>query len=142
MQLELSHLDLRYAGLRIIRPSKVSKLIQSINEKGQRSPVLVLESLESGSSKPILIDGYARVAALNALKRDLVIAQPVMETSQAALLSRLRQLSTGSSSAMEQGRSSKWEDLPTWCDAVLGSVGARQHRALRHTGQESWTQRD
>ena len=100
MQLELSHLDLRYAGLRIIRPSKVSKLIQSINENGQRSAVLVLES---ASSKPILIDGYARVAALNALKRDLVTAQPVMETSQSALLSRLRQMSTSSSSAMEQG---------------------------------------
>ena len=60
LQLEISHLDLRYASLRIQDPGRVSRLAASLAREEQRSPVLVVDGV-------VLVDGYHRVAALTAL---------------------------------------------------------------------------
>jgi ParB family chromosome partitioning protein len=70
MQLEVSELDLRYGGLRIRDAGRQRRLIASLLERGQQTPVLVVRVGESS----VLIDGYARVAALQKLARDLVEA--------------------------------------------------------------------
>ena len=62
--LEIAQLQRRYTDLRIIDPSRVSRLAASLAEEGQRSPVLVVGD--------VLIDGYHRVKALEELGRDLV----------------------------------------------------------------------
>lgn len=62
--LEIAQLQRRYADLRILDPSRVSRLAASLAEEGQRSPVLVVGD--------VLIDGYHRVHALDQLGRDLV----------------------------------------------------------------------
>ena len=48
--MELSHLDLRYAGLRVLDPGRVSRLAASIARDGQRASVLVVAG-------GVLVDG-------------------------------------------------------------------------------------
>ena len=71
MQVELSELELRYASLRITDRPRVQRLVASLCEQGQQTPVMVIR----GQAQPfVLIDGYARVQALRALAKDLVEA--------------------------------------------------------------------
>ncbi len=71
MELELHQLELKYERLRIFDPGRQSRLMAAIAEQGQRSPVLVVED---GSNRYILIDGYRRVLAIQALGKDTVEA--------------------------------------------------------------------
>lgn len=83
MDLEIRHLALRYATLRVLDPGRVSRLAASLVREGQRTPVLVVGE--------VLVDGYHRVEALRTLGRDLVAAV-ALEThglKQAALASAL-----------------------------------------------------
>lgn len=96
MEIEIAHLELRYAGLRVMDPGRVSRLAASLVREGQRVPVLVA----AGS---VLVDGYHRVAALEALSRDMVVAMelPVSEAEALVLAWRLE---TGRRrSALEEG---------------------------------------
>ncbi len=70
MQLEFHQLALRYEALRIADPVRQARMTASIAEAGQRVPVLVV------TCEPlfVLIDGYCRVRALRALRRDTVEA--------------------------------------------------------------------
>jgi ParB family transcriptional regulator, chromosome partitioning protein len=70
MRLELGELDLRYAELRIRDAVRERRLIGSLLEHGQQTPVLVVRD----GSAWVLIDGYVRVEALRKLARDLVDA--------------------------------------------------------------------
>ncbi len=79
LELESCHLVLRYSGLRVLDPGRVSRLAASLVRDGQRSPVLVVE----GS---VLVDGYHRVAALQELGRDLVKAVELRVTEAEALV--------------------------------------------------------
>jgi len=70
VQLEFHQLALRYEALRIADPLRQARMTASIAEAGQRAPVLVV------APEPlfVLIDGYCRVRALRALRRDTVEA--------------------------------------------------------------------
>ena len=81
MQLELGQLDLRYAALRIHDPSRERRLLASMLEHGQQTPVLVVRDGEAW----VLIDGYLRVVVLGKLARDLVDAA-VMDVAEAEAL--------------------------------------------------------
>ena len=73
VQIEIQELELKYRGLRITDRSRRSQLVSTLVEYGQQTPVLVVAV--TGGAKPyVLIDGYARVAALTRLGRDLVEA--------------------------------------------------------------------
>ena len=58
MELELDSLDLKYAGLRARRPTLEKRLVASMGETGQQSPVIVVPT-ENG--KHLVIDGHKRV---------------------------------------------------------------------------------
>jgi ParB/RepB/Spo0J family partition protein len=81
MELELSQLDLRYAGLGIRDGQRTGRLVASMSTSGQQAAVLVVRD----DDEYVLVDGYARVEALHKLACDLVKAA-VLELSQADAL--------------------------------------------------------
>jgi len=72
VELALDCLDLRYAGLRRRHPQAEKRLIVSLEEIGQQSPVIVVAGAEPG--RYVLIEGRKRVRALRRLKSDVVKA--------------------------------------------------------------------
>ena len=85
MELEFHQLEQTYAGLRIADAARTARLVASLCEHGQQQPVLVVRRAHGGDERYVLIDGYARVAALGELKRDTVEAT-VLELSEAHAL--------------------------------------------------------
>jgi ParB family transcriptional regulator, chromosome partitioning protein len=72
---DLHLLELRFAGVRLIDPQAVEKLVHSIERDGQIVPLTVVagsrnSSEASGGERLVLIDGYRRVVALQRLGRD------------------------------------------------------------------------
>ncbi len=67
-EIEIAHLNLRYAHTRVARPAKVLALTASIERIGQIVPVTILDTL-------VLLDGYLRVMALRRLRSDTVMAE-------------------------------------------------------------------
>jgi ParB family transcriptional regulator, chromosome partitioning protein len=99
MQLELGQLDLRYADLRIQDMARERRLIASLLEHGQQTPVLAVRVEEAW----VLIDGYVRVAALRKLAHDLVEAA-VLEVPEAEALVLGHRLDNGRArTALEEG---------------------------------------
>jgi ParB/RepB/Spo0J family partition protein len=72
MQLEIAQLERPYEALRIWDRARHRRLVNSLLEAGQKSPVAVVTGDEAG--RYVLIDGYARVRALRELARDEVEA--------------------------------------------------------------------
>ena len=74
MEIEFHQLEKKYAALRIADAPRRARLVASLCAHGQQQPVLVVRggSSEAGIERYVLIDGYARVAALDELKRDSV----------------------------------------------------------------------
>jgi ParB/RepB/Spo0J family partition protein len=98
--IEIGHLKRKYGDLRIADPARQGRLTASIFEHGQRTPVVVVPD---GPDGYVLIDGYARVAALERLARDLVEALiwPLSETQ--GLVLNLRLEGSRQRSALEEG---------------------------------------
>ncbi|MBU1256009.1 ParB N-terminal domain-containing protein [Patescibacteria group bacterium] len=71
-EIEIAHLQLRYAHTRIHRPERVSSLASSIERFGQIIPVI---ALREGRDSFVLIDGYLRVKAVRRCRRDTVVAE-------------------------------------------------------------------
>jgi ParB-like chromosome segregation protein Spo0J len=71
-EIEMAHLQLRYAHTRIERPEKVLALASSIERFGQILPVIVWRE---GDHCFVLIDGYLRVKALKRCLCDSVLAE-------------------------------------------------------------------
>jgi ParB/RepB/Spo0J family partition protein len=99
MQIEIGELDRKYAPLRIADPARQSRLTASISEHGQQTPVLVVPRDAAGY---VLIDGYRRVAALEALARDVVEAQVLSLSEPEALILSHRFEATRLRSALEE----------------------------------------
>ena len=68
VELDLDALDLRYAKLRARRPMLEKRLMASLEEAGQQSPVIVVAAEEPG--RWVLIEGRKRVRALKRLKAE------------------------------------------------------------------------
>lgn len=100
MQLDLHQLDLRYEGLRILDRGRQGRLTASLSQHGQQVPVVVVAAQEG---RYVLVDGYARVAALGELARDAVDAF-VLPVSEAEALMMCHRLETDRQrSALEEG---------------------------------------
>ncbi len=100
MVVELTELELRYAGLRIADPGCQARLEASLAREGQQSPVLVV----AGSDTPyVLVDGYRRVAALRSLGRDVVDAVELELPEAAALVEVWRLEASRRRTALEDG---------------------------------------
>lgn len=70
MEAEFHQLDVRYKDFRILDPAQQSKLMASLAQMGQMSPVLVVKTAQEHHY--LLIDGYKRVEALRRIGQDTV----------------------------------------------------------------------
>jgi len=101
VELPLDSLDLRYTGLRARRPVLEKRLMASLGEAGQQSPVIVVPADEAG--RYVVIDGHKRVRALIKLRADVVRAA-VWEMPAAEALVTAYQLASGAGwNAVEEG---------------------------------------
>lgn len=99
MQLEFHQLDLKYKSLRAADGARTRRLMSSLVEHGQLSPVLVVED----GRRFVLIDGHVRVRALQRLGNDTVegLILPYDETT--ALIHDHRLEHRHRRSALEEG---------------------------------------
>ncbi len=100
MELELHQLEMKYERLRIVDLGRQARLVASLTEHGQQSPVLVTSAV---TNRYVLIDGYQRVAALRRLGSDLVEAVVLEMSEEEALIFCHRQQQASGRSALEDG---------------------------------------
>jgi ParB family transcriptional regulator, chromosome partitioning protein len=88
MQLEFHQLDRRWEHLRVRHPARQRRLLASLAESGQQTPIVVVAA-EDQTDRYVVIDGYKRLAALEQLGRDTVkaVVWPMSEAA-AVLLDR------------------------------------------------------
>jgi ParB family chromosome partitioning protein len=99
MRLEFHQLDRRLEHLRVRHPARQRRLVASLAEVGQQTPIIVIETV----GRYLVIDGHQRIAALQQLGRDTVDAV-VWEMSEADALALQRSLRISEpESAIEQG---------------------------------------
>ena len=92
MQLEFHQLDRRWEYLRVRHPARQRRLLASLADSGQQTPIVVVA--EGQADRYVVIDGYKRIAALEQLGRDTVevVVWPMSEAA-AVLLDRSLRLS-------------------------------------------------
>ena len=102
MQLEFHQLDRRWEHLRVRRPARQRRLLASLAEAGQQTPIVVVVTAGQ-PDRYLVIDGYKRIAALQQLGRDTVeaVVWPMGE-AEALLLDRSLRFSEHET-ALEQG---------------------------------------
>ena len=100
MEIELDRLELRYEALRIADAGRQARLVASLVRHGQHSPVLVVAE---DDGRLVLIDGYARVAALRQLGRDCALATTLEVGEAEALILAHRLASERRRSALVEG---------------------------------------
>src|ERR1039457_4810131 len=102
MQLEFHQLDRRWEHLRVRRPHRQRRLMASLAESGQQTPIVVVLFLDH-RDRYLVIDGHKRIAALQQLGRDTVEATVwAMSDAEALLLDRSLRFSS-QETALEQG---------------------------------------
>jgi ParB family chromosome partitioning protein len=102
MQLEFHQLDRRWEHLRVRHPHRQRRLMASLAESGQQTPIVVVLSPDQ-RDRYLVIDGHKRIAALQQLGRDTVeaVVWPMGE-AEALLLDRSLRFSEHET-ALEQG---------------------------------------
>ena len=101
MHLEFHQLDRRWEHLRVREPQRQRRLLASLADSGQQTPIVVVAARPPDHY--LVIDGHKRVAALEQLGRDTVEATVwAMSEAEAVLLSRSLRFSP-QESALEQG---------------------------------------
>lgn len=130
MQLELGELDLRYASLRIRDRARAQRLVASLCDAGQQTPVLVVRG---ENDRFVLIDGYARVDALRRLAHDVVEAAVLQLPEAEALVVAYQLDNTRQRSALEEG----WllQELRTHHGLALDDLARKLDRS------KSWVSR-
>jgi len=102
MQLEFHQLDRRWEHLRARQPRLQRRLLASLAENGQQTPIVVVVAPDH-PERYLVIDGHKRTAALQQLGRDTVEAT-VWAMSEAEALLLERSLRFGrQETALEQG---------------------------------------
>jgi ParB family chromosome partitioning protein len=102
MRLEFHQLDRRWEHLRVRAPHRQRRLLASLAESGQQTPIVVVLSKDN-CERYLVIDGHKRIAALQQLGRDTVEATVwAMSEAEALLLDRTLRFSS-QESALEQG---------------------------------------
>ncbi len=93
MQLEFHQLDRRWEHLRVRHPARQRRLLASLAESGQQTPIVVVAA-EGQADRYVVIHGYKRITALEQLGRDTVeaVVWPMSEAA-AVLLERSLRLS-------------------------------------------------
>jgi ParB family chromosome partitioning protein len=101
MEVEFHQLERRLGHLRVRSPQRQRRLLASLAEAGQQTPIVVVVAQEP--NRYLVIDGYKRMAALEQLGRDTVeaVVWPMSE-AEALVLERSLRLSE-QETALEQG---------------------------------------
>ena len=101
MDVEFHQLERRLEHLRVRSPQRQRRLLASLAEAGQQTPIVVVAAEEA--NRYLVIDGHKRIAALRQLGRDTVevVVWPMNE-AEALLLERSLRLSE-QETALEQG---------------------------------------
>jgi ParB family transcriptional regulator, chromosome partitioning protein len=102
MQLEFHQLDRRWEHLRVRSPQRQRRLLASLADAGQQTPIVVVAAAGQ-PDRYLVIDGYKRIAALQQLGCDTVeaVIWPMSE-AEALLLDRSLRFSQPET-ALEQG---------------------------------------
>jgi len=125
VEVPLDSLDLRYGRLRARRAGAERRLLASMGEGGQQSPVIVVAGREPG--RYVLIDGRKRVRALRRLQADAVKAV-VWEMEPPEALVAAYQLASGAGwNALEEGF--LVEELVRTAGLSLAEVGEKLERS-------------
>jgi len=99
VELEFHQLELRYERLRVRQPARERRLLASLADTGQQTPIVVV----TVGATYVVVDGHKRVRCLRRLQRDTVAAV-VWEMPEAdALIFRHVLQTDASASAFEQG---------------------------------------
>lgn len=133
-ELDLHQLIRRYRTLRIAAPTAEAKLLASLAAQGQLTPVLVVRAEGAGAvAQYVLIDGYRRVAALERLGQDTVLAVEASMSEYEALLWHHQQTRERARTALEEA----------WLlRALCEQHGQSQAELSRRLGRpESWVSR-
>jgi ParB family transcriptional regulator, chromosome partitioning protein len=102
MQLEFHQLDRRWQHLRVRQPHRQRRLLASLAEAGQQTPIVVIRCPDH-PDRYLVIDGHQRIAALQQLGRDTIEATVwAMSAAEALLLERSLRCRP-QESALEQG---------------------------------------
>jgi hypothetical protein len=130
IEVGLEQLELKYERLSARRPGAEKRLLASLSESGQQSPVIVVAGGVAG--RYVVVDGNKRVRALRRLKAD-VARVVVWEMDEATALATAYQLGQGRRDAFEEG----WlvVELHRVRGWGLGDVGIRLGRS------KSWASR-
>jgi ParB/RepB/Spo0J family partition protein len=100
MQLEFHQLDRRLEHLRVRHQARFRRLLASLSENGQQTPIIVIPCPQ----RYLVIDGYQRIAALQQLRCDTVEALVwEMSEGEALLLVRSLRMNSEPETALEQG---------------------------------------
>jgi uncharacterized ParB-like nuclease family protein len=91
MQLEFHQLERRWEHLRVRHPARQRRLLASLAEVGQQTPIVVVAA-EGQADRYMVIDGYKRIAALEQLGRDTVeaVVWPMSEAAAGPLAAVIR----------------------------------------------------
>jgi hypothetical protein len=127
MEIEFHLLDLRYEGLRRRCPDQERRLLASLAQHGQQTPVVVVAA-EGG--RRVLVDGYKRVRALRALKADTVLATAWdLAEAEALLLAQLmRCASVTVARTPSFAREIRVANSRAWTDKRFGRSGWQSGR--------------
>jgi ParB-like chromosome segregation protein Spo0J len=99
MELEFHQLDGRYERLRVRQPARERRLLASLADAGQQSPIVVV----TAGATYVVVDGYKRVRCLRRLQRDTVAAVVWAMPEAEALIFRQLLCTDAGDSAFEQG---------------------------------------
>src|SRR6516165_12706783 len=103
MQLEFHQLDRRWEHLRVRHPGRQRRLLASLADAGQQTPIVVVAA-EGQADRYVVIDGYKRIAALEQLGRDTVEAVVWPMNEAAAVLPDLDPLAAGCRNTRQRWR--------------------------------------
>jgi ParB-like chromosome segregation protein Spo0J len=68
VDLEFHQLDCRYESLRVRQPERERRLLASLADYGQQTPIVIVR----GAETYVVVDGYKRVRCLKRLHRDSI----------------------------------------------------------------------
>ena len=93
-------LEFHQLDLRVRHPARHRRLIASLAETGQQTPIIVIQQ----DARYLVIDGHKRIAALQSLGRDTVNAVAwEMSEAEALVLARSLAMNSEPETALEQG---------------------------------------
>ena len=129
MELEFHQLDLRYEQLRVRQPARERRLLASLADAGQQTPIVVVTT----AATHVVVDGHKRVRCLRRLHRDTVTAVVWEMPEPEALIFRQVLHTDATDSALEQG----WllrtlhEDLRVNGEAIRSSRSSGRRPSTR-----------